>query len=181
MIQRMVGLKAPDFKMPGVSGDGERFIDISLNDYKGKWLVMFFYPRDFTFVCPTEIKSMNRFYDEFQKLNAEILGVSTDSEHSHKAWIKADEKDGGIGTLSFPIGADTIHKVSKDYGVYIEEDGAALRGLFIIDPEGVLRYAVVHDLNVGRSAQETLRVLQALRAGGLCPADWAPGEDLLTP
>ena len=179
----LVGKKFPNVTVDAISKSGENqrinILDEAVN--KQTKVLLFWYPKDFTFVCPTEIKSMNRFYDEFQKLNAEILGVSTDSEHSHKAWIKADEKDGGIGTLSFPIGADTIHKVSKDYGVYIEEDGAALRGLFIIDPEGVLRYAVVHDLNVGRSAQETLRVLQALRAGGLCPADWAPGEDLLTP
>lgn len=179
MANRMVGVAAPDFKMLATTGNGKEFKEVSLKDYAGKWLVMFFYPRDFTFVCPTEIKSMDTHYAEFQKLNADVLAVSTDSEFSHKAWIELAEEKGGIGNLQFPIAADTTHQVSKDYGVYIEETGAALRGLFIINPEGELKYQVVHDLNVGRSASETLRVLQGLQAGGLCPADWNPGEDML--
>lgn len=179
MANRMVGNKAPDFKMLAVSGDASEIKEVSLADYKGKWLVLFFYPRDFTFVCPTEIRAMSGKCHEFQKIGAEILGVSTDSEFSHKSWITADEEKGGIGYLQFPLAADTTHEVSKDYGVFIEETGAALRGLFIINPEGELKYQVVHDLNVGRSVNETLRVLQALQAGGMCPMDWEPGDDML--
>nr|WP_207646849.1 peroxiredoxin [Tepidibacter formicigenes] len=179
MMERMVGKKAPDFKMQAVLGDGETFGEVSLNSYKGKWVVMFFYPLDFTFVCPTEITSMNSKYDIFKKFNAELLAVSTDSVYSHKAWINSPKEMGGLGKLNFPIASDNTHKVSKDYGVYIEEEGIALRGLFIIDPEGILRYSVVHNLNIGRSADETLRVLQGLQAGGLCPADWNPGDELL--
>ncbi len=179
MSERMVGLKAPHFEMKTVDGAGQEFSKVSLEDYKGKWLVMFFYPLDFTFVCPTEIQGINSKVDEFKKLNAEVLGISTDSEHSHKAWINAAQDQGGLGKLSFPLASDMTQKVAKDYGVLVEEEGIALRGLFIIDPEGILRYAVVHDLNIGRSVDETLRVLQALKAGGLCPVDWKPGEDLL--
>jgi len=179
MAERMVGLKAPSFQMNTVDGEGKNFDKVSLEDYKGKWLVMFFYPLDFTFVCPTEIRGYNTKIDEFKKLGAEILGVSTDSEHSHKAWINATEAQGGLGQLAFPLASDMTQKVSRDYGILVEEAGIALRGLFIIDPEGVLRYSVVHDLNVGRSVDETLRVLQALKHGGLCPIDWQPGEETL--
>lgn len=179
MAERMVGLKAPNFTMNTANGDGKDFGKVSLEDYKGKWLVMFFYPLDFTFVCPTEITAINKRVAEFNKLNTEVLGVSTDSEHSHKAWINAAQDQGGLGPLSFPLASDMTQKVARDYGVLIEEEGIALRGLFIIDPEGVLRYSVVHDLNVGRSVDETLRVLQGLQSGGLCPIDWNPGEDTL--
>jgi alkyl hydroperoxide reductase subunit AhpC len=137
---------------------------------------MFFYPLDFTFVCPTEITAFNKKIDAFKNLNAEVLGVSTDSEHSHKAWINASSDQGGLGKLQFPLASDITHQVSKDYGVFIEEEGIALRGLFIIDPDGMLKYSVIHDLNVGRSVDETLRVLQALQSGGLCPIDWHPGD-----
>ncbi len=179
MAQRMVGLAAPNFVMNTANGDGKDFGKVSLNDYKGKWLVMFFYPLDFTFVCPTEITAINKRIAEFNKLNTEVLGVSTDSEHSHKAWINSAQDHGGLGPLSFPLASDKTQSVAKDYGILIEEEGIALRGLFIIDPEGILRYSVVHDLNVGRSVDETLRVLQGLQSGGLCPIDWTPGEDTL--
>ncbi|WP_026477544.1 peroxiredoxin [Alkaliphilus transvaalensis] len=179
MAERMVGLKAPSFEMKTVDGEGKNFGRVSLEDYKGKWLVMFFYPLDFTFVCPTEIKGYNSKIEDFKKLGAEILGVSTDSEHSHKAWINAAHDQGGLGQLQFPLASDMTQKVARDYGVLVEEDGIALRGLFIIDPEGVLRYSVVHDLNVGRSVDETIRVLQGLKAGGLCPIDWKPGDEML--
>lgn len=173
-MERLVGMDSPDFKMNAVTGDGEEFITVSLDDYKGKWLVMFFYPADFTFVCPTEITGYSDRYEDFKKAGAEVLAVSVDSEHSHKAWIKGD-----LGKVKFPIAADMTKKVAKDFGILIEENGVALRGLFIIDPEGVVRYSVVHDLNVGRSVDETLRVLKALQTGGLCPVDWDEGEDLL--
>lgn len=179
MAERMVGLPAPKFIMNTATGDGKDFGKVSLDDYKGKWLVMFFYPLDFTFVCPTEITAINKRVSEFNKLNAEVLGISTDSEHSHKAWINAAQEQGGLGQLSFPLASDRTQSVARDYGVLIEEEGIALRGLFIIDPEGVLRYSVIHDLNVGRSVDETIRVLQALQSGGLCPIDWNPGDETL--
>jgi alkyl hydroperoxide reductase subunit AhpC len=160
--------------MNAVTGNGQDFVRVNLDEYKGKWLVLFFYPLDFTFVCPTEITGYSKRSEEFKALNAEILGVSVDSEHSHKAWINGD-----LGQLNFPLASDMTKKVSEDYGVLIEEEGIALRGLFIINPDGVLQYSVVHDLNVGRSVDETLRVLKALQTGGLCPLDWEDGEELL--
>ena len=173
-MERLVGNKAPDFRMNICDGDGCNFGQVSLSDYEGKWLVMFFYPLDFTFVCPTEITGYSKRIDDFKALNAEILSVSTDSEHSHKAWINSS-----LGKVNFPMAADMTKAVARDYGVLIEEEGVALRGLFIIDPEGILRYSVVHDLNVGRSVDETLRVIKALQTGGLCPVDWDEGENLL--
>ncbi len=169
-----VGKKAPDFDMPSTKDMKALKENVKLSDYKGKWLVLFFYPLDFTFVCPTEIKSFSDKYDEFKKAGAEILAVSTDSVYSHRAWIK-DEKD-GLGAIKFPLASDITKDVSRDYGVLIEEKGIALRGLFIIDPDGVLQYQVVHALNVGRSSEETIRVLEALKMGGLCGADWKPGQ-----
>ncbi|MCG8541839.1 MAG: peroxiredoxin [Clostridia bacterium] len=179
MAERLVGVKAPDFQMNTVLGDGENFGKASLNDYKGKWLVMFFYPLDFTFVCPTEITGFSKKYEEFKKLNAEVLAVSTDSIYSHKAWMDMPVDKGGIGKLNFPIASDITHQVAKDYGIFIEEDGVALRGLFIIGPDGLMKYSVVHDLNVGRSTDEVLRVLTALQSGGLCPLGWEEGDELL--
>lgn len=179
MAERLVGVKAPDFEMKTALGDGENFGKVSLSDYKGKWLVMFFYPLDFTFVCPTEITGFSSKHEDFSNLNAEILAVSTDSIHSHKAWMGLSPDEGGIGKLKFPVASDITHQVSRDYGVYVEEEGIALRGLFIIDPDGVLKYSVIHDLNVGRSTDEVLRVLRALQTGGLCPLGWDEGDKLL--
>ncbi len=173
-MERLVGRPAPSFKMKTALGDGKDFGEVSVENYKGKWLVMFFYPLDFTFVCPTEITGYSKRYDDFKKENAEIIGISTDSEHSHKAWINGD-----LGQLNFPLASDITKSVSRDYGVLLEEEGIALRGLYIIDPEGTVRYSVIHDLNVGRSVEETLRVLKALKTGGLCPIDWEEGEQLL--
>lgn len=173
-MNRLVGNKAPDFRMNTCSGDGCNFGEVTLKDYEGKWLVMFFYPLNFTSVWPTELTGYSKRYKEFKELNAELLSVSVDSEHSHKAWIEA-----GLGVVNFPMAADMTKEVSRDYGVLIEEEGVALRGLFIIDPEGILRYSAVYDLGVGRSVDETLRVLKALGTGGLCPLDWDEGDDLL--
>ncbi|WHH60680.1 peroxiredoxin [Petroclostridium sp. X23] len=178
-MERLVGKNAPEFTMKTALGDGQSFGEVTLHGYKGKWLVMFFYPLDFTFVCPTEISGYSKRYDEFQKADAEVLAVSTDSQYSHQAWINTDTAKGGLGKLNFPIASDLTKTVSKDYGVLIEEEGIALRGLFIIDPQGIVRYSVIHDLNVGRSVDETLRVLHALQSGGLCPIDWKPGEKTL--
>lgn len=173
-MERLVGNPAPNFKMKTALGNGKDFGEVSLEDYKGKWLVMFFYPLDFTFVCPTEITGYSKRYEDFKKEGAELLAVSTDSQFSHQAWINGD-----LGQLNFPMAADMTKSVSEDYGILVKEEGIALRGLYIIDPEGVVRYSVVHDLNVGRSVDETLRVLKALKTGGLCPIDWEEGEELL--
>jgi len=151
----------------------------SLSDYAGKWLVLFFYPLDFTFVCPTEILGLSDAYDEFKKLGADVLGVSTDSVYSHRAWINTPRDQNGIAGVRFPLAADITKAVSRTYGVLVEDQGIALRGLFIIDPEGVLQYSVINCLNVGRSVDETLRVLQALQTGGLCPVNWKPGQKTL--
>jgi len=179
MADRLVGLPAPYFEMETAEGNGKDFGKVTLNDYKGKWLVLFFYPLDFTFVCPTEITALSDAYEDFKELDCEILGVSTDSKFSHRAWINTPRDANGLGQINFPLASDITHKVSRDYGVLIEDKGIALRGLFIIDPEGELKYQVVHHNDIGRSVDETLRVLQALQAGGLCPANWKPGEDTL--
>ncbi|MHB0976369.1 MAG: peroxiredoxin [Candidatus Aquicultorales bacterium] len=178
-MERVVGAEAPDFSMEAVDGSGEDFTTVSLADFRGKWLVFFYYPNDFTFVCPTEIVGISKRIDEFKKLNAEVLGASTDSKYSHKAWINAPQDQNGLGKINYPLAADFTKEVARRYGVLIEEEGVALRGLFIIDPEGVVRYCVVHDLDVGRSVGETLRVLQALQSGGLCPVEWQPGQPTL--
>lgn len=178
-MERIVGVSAPDFRMEAVQGNGEDFTTVSLSDYKGKWLVLFFYPLDFTFVCPTEISGISDRINEFRKLKAEVLGVSIDSKYSHKAWINTSRDSGGLGRLEYPLASDINKNLSRDFGVLIEEEGIALRGLFIIDPDGKIRYCVVHDLNVGRSVDETLRVLQALQSGGLCPINWQPGDEHL--
>lgn len=153
-----------------------------LSDYKGKYLVLFFYPLDFTFVCPTEIRAFNESIEDFKKAGAEILAVSTDSVYSHRAWINTEPAKGGLGPLNYPIASDITKDVSRDYGVLIEDKGIALRGLFIIDPDGILQYQVVHSLNIGRSVEETLRVLEALKiakTGGFCQANWKPGQKQL--
>lgn len=154
--------------------------NVRLSDYKGKFLIMFFYPLDFTFVCPTELKAFSKRIEELKKAGAEVLAVSTDSVFSHRAWINTAEDKGGLGDLHYVLASDITKDVSRDYGVLLEDKGIALRGLFIIDPEGILQYQVVHSLNIGRSVDETLRVLEAIKTGGLCGADWKPGQKPLT-
>ena len=173
-MKRLVGNQLPDFKLKAVSGNGQDFIEVSKKDYEGKWLVLFFWPLDFTFVCPTEITSMSKKVNEFAALGAQVLGVSTDSIYSHKAWI-----EGSLGEVAFPLASDMRRELSEDLGILIKEESIALRGLYIVNPEGEIKYSVVHDLNVGRSAEETLRVLSALQTGGLCPADWHEGDSTL--
>lgn len=175
----LVGSKCPNFTLDSTIDLDTLDVKVSLDDYKGKWLVLFFYPLDFTFVCPTEITAFNDRYEEFKELDCEILGVSVDSVHSHKAWIKTPREQNGLGPLKFPLASDITKQLSRDLGILIEEQGIALRGLFIIDPEGTIKYQVVHDLNVGRNVDEVLRVLEALQAGGLCAANWKPGDALL--
>ena len=175
----LVGQPAPEFEMLSTRNLQTLAETVRLGDYRGKWLVLFFYPADFTFVCPTEITAMNERLQEFRDLGTEVLGVSCDSVHSHKAWIMAPKAQNGLGGLDYPLAADFTKTVARAYDVLVEESGQSLRGLFIIDPEGILRYQVVHDMNIGRSVDETLRVLQALQAGGLCPVDWRPGAALI--
>jgi peroxiredoxin (alkyl hydroperoxide reductase subunit C) len=177
--QRLVGKPAPYFELESTKNLETLDEKVRLSDYEGKWLILFFYPLDFTFVCPTEITALSDRYQEFVDLNADILGVSTDSKYSHRAWIQTPRDENGLGEINYPLGADTTHQVSRDYGVLVEDEGVALRGLFIIDPEGIVRYQVVTDNNIGRSVDETLRVLQALQTGGLCPSDWKPGQKTL--
>lgn len=176
----LVGNKAPIFKGEAVIGGtssslnpDNAFKDISLEDYKGRWVVFFFYPLDFTFVCPTEIATMGNYYDKFKELNAEVVGCSTDSKHSHLAW-RIHEPD--LHNLPYPLLADFTGENARNYEVYKESTGIAMRGLYIIDPHGVLQYSVVHPEDVGRSADETLRVLQALQTGGKTACGWKPGD-----
>jgi peroxiredoxin 2/4 len=175
----MVGQPAPDFDMASTKNIEKLNENVKLADYKGRWLVLVFYPLDFTFVCPTELTAFSDRYEEFQGIGADIIGVSTDSAFSHRAWINTPRDKGGVADLKYPLAADSTKNVARDYGVLIENKGIALRGLFVIDPEGVLRYKVVHDLNIGRSPEETLRVIQALQTGGLCQAEWKPGQKTL--
>lgn len=167
-----VGKPAPDFRATAyVNG---QFKEVGMRDYKGKWVCLFFYPLDFTFVCPTEIRSFAQHEAAFKELGCQVIGASTDSEHSHKAWFERDLKE-----VKFPVLADTTHKVSRDYGVLIEEKGISLRGTFLIDPEGTLQWMTVNALNVGRSVEEVVRTLEALKTGGLCPVEWKPGQKTL--
>jgi peroxiredoxin (alkyl hydroperoxide reductase subunit C) len=175
----LVGKKAPDFNLDSTKDIKNLNQPVKLADYKGKWLVVLFYPMDFTFVCPTELLAFSDRLEEFQAAGAEVVGVSTDSKFVHRAWINTPRDQNGVQGLRYPLLADMVHSMSRDYGVLIEEKGVALRGLFAIDPEGVVQYEVVHALNVGRSVDEVLRVLQGLQTGGLCQADWKPGQKTL--
>ncbi|OGL42003.1 MAG: thioredoxin peroxidase [Candidatus Schekmanbacteria bacterium GWA2_38_9] len=166
-----VGQKAPNFEVEGVLED--QFISESLSKYRGKWVVLFFYPLDFTFICPTEITEFSKRNDEFKELKSQVLGMSIDSKFSHKAWLKE------LGQLKYPLLSDITKDVSRNYGVLLEDKGIALRGTFIIDPEGTLKYQLVHDLGIGRSVEEVLRVLKALQTGELCPVEWKPGKRTL--
>jgi peroxiredoxin (alkyl hydroperoxide reductase subunit C) len=160
------------------------FEDIQLSSYKGKYVVLFFYPLDFTFVCPTELIAFNRKLDEFKKRNTEVIGFSVDSAFSHLAWKNTPVNEGGIGDVQYPIVADLTKQISRDYGILFNE-AIALRGLFLIDKEGVVRHAVINDLPLGRSIDEALRMVDALqfheKYGEVCPANWKAGEDGMKP
>ncbi|KAF9234377.1 peroxiredoxin [Melanogaster broomeanus] len=175
---------APAFKATAVV-EG-MFKDISLSDYLGEWVILFFYPMDFTFVCPTEILAFNDALPQFKELGASVLGVSTDSQYSHFAWAQQPRKQGGIGPdLKLPLLADRNMQISRDYDVLIEEEGIALRGLFVIDPKGVVRQITVNDLPVGRSVDETIRLLKAFQFadehGEVCPLGWTDGAKTIKP
>ncbi len=179
MAEALVGKPAPDFDMPSTKNIEKLNENVKLSDYAGKWVVLLFYPLDFTFVCPTELTTFSDRVEDFEGIGAEVIGVSTDSVHSHRAWLRTPREQNGVEGLKYPLASDITKEVARSYGVLIEDKGIALRGLFVIDPEGILRYAVVHDLNVGRSAEETIRVIQALQTGGLCQAEWRPGQETL--
>jgi peroxiredoxin 2/4 len=172
-LQAKVGEPAPNFSLDAVIG--KEFKKVSLTDYRGKWVVLFFYPLDFTFVCPTEIRGFNEKLDAFKELNAVVMGASVDSRFSHLAWIQR----GDLGDLKYPLLSDIKKEVAERYGILDDREGVALRALFIIDPDGLLQYQLVHNLSVGRSVEETLRVLEALQTGELCPIGWHRGEKTL--
>ncbi|KAF8075591.1 hypothetical protein N665_1079s0016 [Sinapis alba] len=181
----LVGNKAPDFEAEAVFD--QEFIKVKLSEYIGKkYVILFFYPLDFTFVCPTEITAFSDRYAEFEKLNTEVLGVSVDSVFSHLAWVQTDRKSGGLGDLNYPLVSDVTKSISKSFGVLIHDQGIALRGLFIIDKEGVIQHSTINNLGIGRSVDETMRTLQALQyiqenPDEVCPAGWKPGEKSMKP
>jgi alkyl hydroperoxide reductase subunit AhpC len=164
-----IGAPAPAVSLEGLATDGT-FKQFDFQKERGKWIIFFFYPLDFTFICPTEITSFSSRAGEFEKLGATIFGASTDTCYSHKAWC-----DTKLGKLAYPLLSDPTHEVSRAYNALIPEKGHTVRATFIIDPEGLLRYALYHDNNVGRSVDECLRVLSALQTGELCPINWQPG------
>jgi len=180
IVTAKVGQSAPDFDMPSTKNMETLAENVKLSDYAGKWLVLLFYPLDFTFVCPTELTAFSDRIEELNGIGAEVVGISTDSVHSHRAWIKTPREENGVAGMEYPLASDIGGKLARQYGILVEDEGIALRGLYIINPEGILQYAVVHDLNIGRSVDETLRVLQGLQTGGLCSADWTPGQENLT-
>lgn len=182
MSKAFVTKPAPHFEGKAVATDGE-FIDIKLSDYKDKYLVLFFYPLDFTFVCPTEIIAFSDRVDEFKAIGCEVVACSVDSHFSHLAWTEKSRKEGGLGTMKIPILSDLTKQISRDYGVLLEDEGISLRGLFVIDNKGILRQITVNDLPVGRSVDETLRLVQAFqftdKHGEVCPAGWRPGAETM--
>ena len=183
-MSTLVQKAAPEFKATAVVNG--QFKDISLSDYKGKkYVVLYFYPLDFTFVCPTEIIAFNDKVEEFKKRNAEILGVSVDSQYTHLAWINTPRKAGGLGGLDYPLVSDLTKQIAASYGVLTANGAVALRGLFIIDQQGIVRHALVNDLPLGRNVDEAIRILDALqffeKNGEVCPANWQPGAKTMKP
>ncbi|MBI2148480.1 peroxiredoxin [Candidatus Woesearchaeota archaeon] len=176
-----IGEKVQDFELKAFHDNEER--KIKLSNYNGKWVVLVFYPADFTFICPTELVELADYYEEFKKLDAEILSVSTDTVFVHKAW---HDHSPSIKKIKYPMLADPTGKLCREFGTYIEDEGLSLRGSFIIDPDGILKAFELHDNSIGRSAKELLRKLQAAKyvrehGGEVCPANWAPGKDTLRP
>ena len=179
-----VGQLAPDFTATAVVD--QEFKSIKLSDYRGRYVVLFFYPLDFTFVCPTEVAAFSDRYAEFSNLNTEVFGMSVDSEFSHLAWIQTDRKFGGVGDLNYPLVSDIKKEISAAYNVLDPSSGIALRGLFIIDKDGILQHATINNMAFGRSIDETLRTLQAIQhvqshPDEVCPIDWQPGDKTMNP
>lgn len=178
----LVTKTAPLFKAQAVLGNNQ-IEELDLAAYKGKYVILFFYPLDFTFVCPTEIIAFDKKLKAFQSRGAEVIGVSVDSQYTHFAWKNTPVEKGGIGNIQYPLVADLDKKIAEQYGVLLES-GVALRGLFLIDKEGIVRHALVNDLPLGRSVDEAVRLLDALRFteehGEVCPANWKEGDDAMS-
>ncbi len=176
----LVTKPAPDFIATAVLADNSFDENFALSALRGKYVVLLFYPLDFTFVCPTEILAFDEALDDFRNRDAEVVGLSVDSHYTHAAWKRTHVDDGGIGPIRFPLVSDLTREIARAYGVLLD-DGVALRGLFLIDREGVVRHALVNDLPLGRSVTEALRVLDALRfheiRGDVCPANWTEGDE----
>ena len=181
----LVGKSAPDFTARTVINGGEVKEDFKLSDFKGKYVVLFFYPLDFTFVCPTELHAFQAKLADFEKINTQVIGVSTDSWFSHVAWLNTPKTQGGIQGVKYPIVSDFNKTISKDYDVLIDDLGAALRGLFLIDKEGIVQHQVVNNLPLGRNVDEALRLVEALQFteehGEVCPANWNKGDKSMKP
>ena len=182
-MSSLVTHKAPNFTATAVMPDNS-FKEISLEDYSGKYVVLFFYPLDFTFVCPSDILAFDRKLVDFKEKGVELIGVSIDSHFTHLAWKNTEVDKGGIGNIQYPLVADVKKTIARDYGVLFD-DSIALRGLFLIDPKGTVRHAVVNDLPLGRNVDEALRMVDALqfteKHGEVCPANWREGEDAMKP
>ena len=182
-MSSLVTKQAPDFTAQTVMPDNS-FEELTLSSYRGKHVVLFFYPLDFTFVCPSEIIAFDKMLSRFKEKNAEVIGVSIDSHFTHLAWKNTPVDKGGIGQVQYPLVADLNKNVSRDYGVLID-DSVALRGLFLIDKEGIVRHALVNDLSLGRNVEEALRMLDALQFteehGEVCPANWKDGDEAMKP
>lgn len=179
----LVQQPAPDFEAQAVMEDGS-FKKVKLSDFRGKYVILFFYPLDFTFVCPTEIIAFSDRIAEFQKLGVQVLGVSIDSHFSHLAWRNTPRQEGGIGAISYPLVADLDKKIAQAYGVLLPA-GIALRGLFLVDKDGIVRHQVVNDLPLGRNIDEAVRIVEALqyfeKNGEVCPANWKEGSRTIKP
>jgi alkyl hydroperoxide reductase subunit AhpC len=179
----LVSKAAPDFELEGYFNGS--FGKYKLSDYRGKWVILLFYPLDFTFVCPTEVLNFSDAADELTKLNCQIFGISVDSKYVHKAWVDTKREEGGLGgTLNYPLLSDINKQIARDYGVLMEEEGVALRGLFLINPNGIIMHTTINNLSVGRSVIEAKRVLKAFQfvtthEGQVCPADWEEGKDTM--
>lgn len=180
MFERLLGKQVPHFEMDAALPN-KTINQVSLQQFinEGRWIILLFYPMDFTKVCSSEITMISDHYDEFEELNTAVIGISTDTVNSHLAWMNTSRFENGIGPINYPIASDANHRVSKQFSVLDEETGLAMRSTFIISPEGVLLYENVFMDNVGRDVEELLRVIQALQTGGLCPANWRPGMPVL--
>jgi peroxiredoxin (alkyl hydroperoxide reductase subunit C) len=183
-MSSLVPNPAPEFTATAVMPDNSFKEDFKLSDYRGKYVVLFFYPLDFTFVCPSEIIAFDKKLEEFKQRDTEVIGCSIDSHFTHLAWKQTPRDEGGIGDIQFPLVADIKKEISRDYGVLVD-DSVALRGLFLIDKEGIVRHAVINDLSLGRNVDEAIRMVDALQHteehGEVCPANWQKGDEAMVP
>ncbi len=183
MTMNLVSKPAPDFELEGYFNGS--FGKYKLSDYRGKWVILLFYPLDFTFVCPTEVLNFSDAANDLNKLNCQIFGISVDSQYVHKAWVDTKREDGGLGgSLNYPLLSDLNKQIARDYDILMEEEGVALRGLFLINPDGIIMHSTINNLSVGRSVNEAKRVLKAFQfvtthEGQVCPADWEEGKDTM--